>query len=117
LHCDKSLEFGSGETGENSKPSHSNEIKKILSAPVDADTGALFFQCGKSLEESLPRPPPLYHSDQATDFVTYENPDHLKMMLSYGEGGFVDEEATRILSGSDHRNGANWTWLQITLSG
>jgi hypothetical protein len=116
LHCDKSLEFGSGEPGENSKPSRGGEIKKIQSAPVDADTGALFFQCDKSLEESLPRPPPLYHSDQATDFVTYENPDHLKMMLSYGEGGFVDEEAARIFSGSDRPNGANRNSCWLTSS-
>ena len=115
LQCDKSLDFESGETSENSKPSRGGEIKKFQSAPVDADTGALFLQCDESLE-SLPRPPPLFLSDQATDFLTYENPDHLKMMLSYGEGGYVDEEAARIFTGSDRPNGANRNSCWLTSS-
>ena len=88
-------------------PRRGGEIKRSRSVPVDADTGALISQSDNSLEESLARPPPLYLSDQATDFVTYENPDHLKMMLSYGEGAYADEEAARVFVSSDRPNGAN----------
>ena len=88
-------------------PRRGGAIKRSQSVPVDADTGALISQSDNSLEESLARPPPLYLSDQATDFVTYENPDHLKMMLSYGEGAYADEEAARVFVSSDRPNGAN----------
>lgn len=87
-------------------PRRGGEIKRSRSVPVDADTGALISQSDNSLEESLARPPPLYLSDQATDFVTYENPDHLKMMLSYGEGAYADEDAARVFVSSDRPNGA-----------
>ena len=95
--------FESGETSQNSKLSR-GEIKRFQS------------RCDKSSEESLARPPPLYPSDQATDFLTYENPGHLKMMISYGEGGYVDEEAARIFTSSDRPNGANGDFCWLTSS-
>ena len=109
--------FESGETSQHSQPRRGDEIKRSHSGPADVDTGALISQSDNSIEESLARPPPIHLFDQATDFVTYENADHLKRMLSYGEGhDNVDEEAARIFTSSDQPNDAKGSCVWLTSS-
>ncbi|KAL7550901.1 hypothetical protein ACHAWF_014105 [Thalassiosira exigua] len=79
------------------------DITRTLSGPADADTGAMLQSSDESHTESLARPPPPSICDQPND--SYENPDHLTRIVSFGGGeGYVDEDAARHFAAHDSKS-------------
>ena len=94
------LSFDGGETNQDSQPRRGDEIKRSHSGPADANSGALILQPDNSLEETSGQLSPIHISDQATDFITFENAAQLTRTSSFGRGhGYVDEEAAHNAKG------------------
>eukprot|EP00579_Thalassiosira_antarctica_P013402 CAMPEP_0201945280 /NCGR_PEP_ID=MMETSP0903-20130614/53821_1 /ASSEMBLY_ACC=CAM_ASM_000552 /TAXON_ID=420261 /ORGANISM="Thalassiosira antarctica, Strain CCMP982" /LENGTH=1137 /DNA_ID=CAMNT_0048488343 /DNA_START=75 /DNA_END=3488 /DNA_ORIENTATION=- len=102
---------GMSEAIKTNAPHHNTfhgDIKRTVSGPVDADTGAMIPPSDKSHEESLARPP----SPRLSNHSAYENPEHLARIVSYGEGeGYVDEEAARKFANSDEEKNGCCGWF------
>jgi len=80
------------------------------SGPVDMDTGnPVAVAKDEESAASYPSPPPIYRTNDASNFNLYESHENLHRIVSFGEGaGYVDEEAAeRFASLRRGKNGSS----------